>query len=155
MTPLKAVTPASKYLALILFVTLPFIGGWVGYTYAPEKITEIERVSITDEDYSKDTEMAKSIDFGRCEPQLESASWEGLELVVVLGESRFDKKCHTIIYNVSSFGDGGYMMRECWVPMSLGEISAETSDWEGKTTNPHIPSEFCTTTVKEGIFESS
>jgi hypothetical protein len=35
------VTPLSKYLAMILFIAMPFIGGWIGYTYAPEKIVEI------------------------------------------------------------------------------------------------------------------
>ena len=38
------VTPFSKYLALALFVALPFIGGWIGYNYAPEKVVEVERV---------------------------------------------------------------------------------------------------------------
>ena len=38
------VTPFSKYLALALFVALPFVGGWVGYHYAPEKIVEVEKV---------------------------------------------------------------------------------------------------------------
>ena len=38
LSSLTSVTTLSKYLALLLFVTLPFIGGWVGYTYAPEKI---------------------------------------------------------------------------------------------------------------------
>lgn len=42
------VTPFSKYLALALFVALPFIGGWIGYQYAPEKIVEVERV-VTEE----------------------------------------------------------------------------------------------------------
>jgi hypothetical protein len=37
VTPLKIVTPVSKYLALGLFILLPFLGGWVGYSYAPEK----------------------------------------------------------------------------------------------------------------------
>ncbi len=37
---LNKVTPLSKYLAMALFVILPFIGGWVGYTLAPEKIVD-------------------------------------------------------------------------------------------------------------------
>lgn len=41
---LNKVTPVSKYLALALFVMLPFLGGWVGYTYAPEKVVEVEKV---------------------------------------------------------------------------------------------------------------
>lgn len=40
----NSVTPLSKYLAMTLFVALPFIGGWVGYTFAPEKVIEVERI---------------------------------------------------------------------------------------------------------------
>lgn len=41
---LHRVTPLSKYLAMALFVLLPFVGGWVGYTFAPEKIVEVEKI---------------------------------------------------------------------------------------------------------------
>ncbi len=40
---LHQITPLSKYLAMILFVALPFIGGWVGYMYTPEKVVEVEK----------------------------------------------------------------------------------------------------------------
>jgi len=43
-SPLYKVTPLSKYLAMILFIALPFIGGWIGYEYATEKVIEVERV---------------------------------------------------------------------------------------------------------------
>lgn len=33
--PVFQVTQASKYLALLLFILMPFIGGLIGYTYAP------------------------------------------------------------------------------------------------------------------------
>ena len=36
--PLQKVTPVSKYFALALFIVMPFIGGWIGYTYVPEKV---------------------------------------------------------------------------------------------------------------------
>jgi hypothetical protein len=39
------VTPLSRYLAIALFIAMPFIGGWIGYTYAPEKVVEIEIVN--------------------------------------------------------------------------------------------------------------
>jgi hypothetical protein len=39
---LKKITPLSKYLAMVLFIILPFLGGWIGYTYAPEKVVEIK-----------------------------------------------------------------------------------------------------------------
>lgn len=38
------VTPLSKYLAMALFVILPFVGGWIGYQFAPEKVVEVEQV---------------------------------------------------------------------------------------------------------------
>lgn len=38
---LNKVTPFSKYLALSLFIAVPFIGGWIGYNYAPDKVVEI------------------------------------------------------------------------------------------------------------------
>lgn len=41
---LHRVTPFSKYLAMLLFILMPFIGGWIGYQYAPEKVIEVERV---------------------------------------------------------------------------------------------------------------
>ena len=43
---LYEVTPLSKYVALTLFALLPFIGGYIGYIYAPEKIVEVERVVV-------------------------------------------------------------------------------------------------------------
>lgn len=44
-SPLHIVTPLSKYLAMMLFVILPFLGGWIGYTYAPEKVVEVEKIT--------------------------------------------------------------------------------------------------------------
>ena len=45
LSRLKSVTIVSKYLALILFVSLPFIGAYVGYQFAPIQIVEIEKTS--------------------------------------------------------------------------------------------------------------
>ena len=39
---IKKVTPLSKYLAMIIFIAMPFIGGYLGYKYAPEKVMHIE-----------------------------------------------------------------------------------------------------------------
>jgi hypothetical protein len=46
---LNTVTPLSKYLAMALFVALPFLAGWIGYTYAPEKIVEIEKIIVKEQ----------------------------------------------------------------------------------------------------------
>jgi hypothetical protein len=42
IAPLKKVTPLSKYLTMAIFIAMPFVGGWIGYAYAPEKIMKIE-----------------------------------------------------------------------------------------------------------------
>ncbi len=42
---LHQVTPLSKYLAMALFIILPFLGAWIGYMYSPEKIVKVERIS--------------------------------------------------------------------------------------------------------------
>lgn len=54
---LHSVTPLSKYLALALFIILPFIGGWIGYRYAPEKIVEIEKEVIREVEVEKVVEV--------------------------------------------------------------------------------------------------
>jgi len=46
---LTTVTTFSRYLALALFITLPFVGGWIGYQYAPDKVVEVHTFSIKDE----------------------------------------------------------------------------------------------------------
>lgn len=44
LSVLYKVTPLSKYLAMAIFIITPFIGGWIGYTYAPEKIVVTETI---------------------------------------------------------------------------------------------------------------
>lgn len=44
LAELKKVTTFSKYFALVLFIILPFVGGWIGYRYAPEKVVEVEKL---------------------------------------------------------------------------------------------------------------
>lgn len=50
IAPLKKVTPLSKNLAMVLFVLLPFVGGYVGYTLAPETVIEIEKVATQEKE---------------------------------------------------------------------------------------------------------
>lgn len=44
----NTVTPVSKYLAMALFVLLPFVGGYVGYQFAPEKVVEVEKIVVNE-----------------------------------------------------------------------------------------------------------
>ncbi len=55
---LKKITPLSKYLALALFVILPFVGGLIGYTYAPEKLIEVDKIVETE----KEVETVKIVE---------------------------------------------------------------------------------------------
>lgn len=57
---LNSVTPLSKYLAMILFITMPFLGGWIGYKYSPEKVVEIEIVQEKDIQTSVSTSSAET-----------------------------------------------------------------------------------------------
>ncbi|MES2966868.1 MAG: hypothetical protein V4668_03705 [Patescibacteria group bacterium] len=47
--PVNQITPVSKYLALALFIILPFLGAYIGYQLAPEKVVEVP-VSIMKEE---------------------------------------------------------------------------------------------------------
>ena len=38
---LKTVTPLSKYLAMVLFIVLPFVGGYVGYLVGVSQVEEM------------------------------------------------------------------------------------------------------------------
>lgn len=57
---LHSVTPLSKYLAMALFIFLPFVGGWIGYMYSPEKVVEVEKLVVIGT--PSDTETEQSID---------------------------------------------------------------------------------------------
>jgi hypothetical protein len=47
--PLNRVTVLSKVIAVIVFITLPFVGFWVGYNYTPrEEVLPIERLATPD-----------------------------------------------------------------------------------------------------------
>jgi hypothetical protein len=56
--PLKKVTPLSKYLAMVLFVILPFLGGLIGYTYAPEKVVEVEMEVVREIEIQRNIEVS-------------------------------------------------------------------------------------------------
>ncbi len=61
IAPLKKVTPLSKYLAMVLFVLLPFIGGYIGYTFALEKVVEVERVTNVNSNNGIDQSVGSEI----------------------------------------------------------------------------------------------
>lgn len=56
IAPLKKVTPLSKYLAMVLFIVMPFLGGWIGYTLALEQVIEIENAT-SEQEITEEIEM--------------------------------------------------------------------------------------------------
>lgn len=46
----RRVTPLSKLLAMGLFILLPFVGGYIGYTYSPTSIVEVEKIVVLREE---------------------------------------------------------------------------------------------------------
>lgn len=53
--PLCNVTPLSKYLAFTIFITLPFIGGYVGYKLAGERVVEVPVTNTSKQSSIPDT----------------------------------------------------------------------------------------------------
>lgn len=72
--PLFSITPLSKYLALALFILMPFIGGWVGYTYAPERVVEVP-VYLNNEDIQEESIKAEFAD----EPNTQQSTSEAID----------------------------------------------------------------------------
>lgn len=44
----NTVTNLSKILAAVLFIALPFVGLYIGYTFAPEKVVEVEKIILVE-----------------------------------------------------------------------------------------------------------
>jgi len=60
--PVNRVTPVSKYLTMALFIILPFVGGYVGYSLAPEKVVEVENVVTTKSDTIGQNQSTRNTD---------------------------------------------------------------------------------------------
>ncbi len=60
--PVNQITPVSKYLAMVLFIILPFLGGYVGYKLAPEKVVEFTRFESEHEKTQENAMGSESID---------------------------------------------------------------------------------------------
>lgn len=67
---LHQVTSLSKYLAMALFIILPFVGGYIGYMYAPEKVVEVEKVVKVEKE---------QIDVVEVEAEIRNVSQGGIE----------------------------------------------------------------------------
>ncbi len=77
---LKKVTSLSRYLAMTLFVIMPFLGGWIGYTYAPEKVVEVEKIIHVQNGLEPNTDTEQSQLYkSETDYIVASSSWYQLE----------------------------------------------------------------------------
>jgi len=79
VSPLHRVTPLSKYLAMALFVAMPFIGGWIGYTYAPEKIIEVEKFVEVEKEAENVVRESKSYQDEQSHITVTPGAWNQIE----------------------------------------------------------------------------
>jgi len=85
LSVLHKVTPLSKYLAMVIFIIMPFIGGWIGYNYAPEKNVLVETIIYKNIDTD-----ANSV--AEVKPAAEEPTYmiEGGEIVISLMDKTFE-----------------------------------------------------------------
>jgi len=79
---LNKVTPLSRYLALTLFVALPFLGAWIGYSYVPAKIIEIDRNVV------EENQVVSTSTESMYEKELTINSIDDLQLVLTFEERK-------------------------------------------------------------------
>ncbi len=78
---LNTVTPLSRYLAMSLFVALPFIGGFVGYTLAPQDTHEINENVVSRITDSVSTTSDSDIDLENHDNQLLNSEAPALQFI--------------------------------------------------------------------------
>jgi hypothetical protein len=92
--PLTKVTPLSKYLAMALFIILPFVGGYIGYMYAPEKVVEVvkevEVGGIVEVPQSTQSEIVTYSLRANYKPPLDEGSFGIGSIVLVSNESELE-----------------------------------------------------------------
>lgn len=121
---LHQVTPLSKYLAMALFIILPFLGGWIGYMFAPEKVVEVEIVRyVEEESHSQSSEQGNENQF------------------ISIGGDYYVSKSHStdkdkIFYKNNYFlgttsPDGKYVQKEHIVYVEIPEADLDTFEVDG------------------------
>jgi hypothetical protein len=85
LSVLYKVTPLSKYLAMTIFIIMPFIGGWIGYNYAPEKNVLVETII-----YKNIDTAANSVAEVKQAAEEPTSMIEGGEIVISLINKTFE-----------------------------------------------------------------
>lgn len=130
-SPIFVATSFSKYLAMILFIALPFVGGYVGYSHAVN--------SITANDINKNAVMTSRV-INRDATVLEQYKKGAYRVTAVVqnpyyfDESKYDS---LVIVNKRANGDndntcgGPYFPRECYIFLESNYFGVETPEFVG------------------------
>ncbi len=59
--PVNQITSVSKILSAVLFIILPFVGAYVGYQFAPEKVVEVEKVVMVQPEVITDDQTVAEV----------------------------------------------------------------------------------------------
>ncbi len=87
IAPLKRVTSLSKYLALALFIFLPFLGGYIGYTHSPAKVLETQDIiQVSDTSSAKEHNLFNLVNLCGREFKVNEVYIDGTNLVEKLDD---------------------------------------------------------------------
>ncbi len=135
----NTVTPFSKYLAMALFVALPFLGGWIGYKYSSPKIAEIEKIV----EVEREVEIVKKVEVGN---QSKSDGVASLVAISTLPDDgnyaseryyTFDNGLYSVsfVYSRSTLVKDDYSSPDNWTKSYQVSFPIVM---EGKTTHPFV-----------------
>jgi len=135
---LHQVTPLSKYLAMALFIAMPFVGGWIGYMYSSKKVVEVDRIVVENVPVQLGIEVSSGQNYKKTFLGGEvPANWSELsvsESIVQKGEPLlFTNLRYSIAPYAIEFGDGAWSQIDFYY-LAEGvsdEIINDASQWEG------------------------
>lgn len=135
---LYKVTPLSKYLAMVLFIIMPFIGGWIGYRYMPEKVVEIEKLIVEPAPVNLTAEVSTDAKYKKTflggEIPYEWNELSVFERIVSKGDSiQFPNLRYSIAPEAIMFGDAAWSQIDFYYLAEgvADELIDRVSEWEG------------------------
>lgn len=135
---LQQVTPLSKYLAMALFIALPFLGAWIGYEFAPEKVVEVVKEIEVEKVFEKqdlDKEKLKETVDANLPAEYLSSNYRVVSAVenpYYSDESKYDKLIVVAPRGINDFSCGGkYVPDTCYLFLESSYADIETPEFVG------------------------
>ena len=93
-TNITTVTTFSKYFAALLFVLLPFVGVYIGYTFAPEKVVEVDMKTTVVNDQNIDSNLPSTYEEYKLAVE---KNWRSAKEVLLYNYGELEPSLETII----------------------------------------------------------